>query len=954
MLRFLTSILSIACCWSGLAAGIEILPPGHRPRSPGVHALVGATVVPKPGEVIENGTIIVRDGKIAAVGAGVEVPGEARRWEMKGTFIYAGLIDPYLTIKPRTPGSWAAGEDGLHQGGSHDVNFFGVSGEEKDPGNPGAGYGLVQITPERRVAEGYTNDVKNLELLRELGFTAGNVIPERGIMRGTGAFVLLQEENPTQSILKGDVGQHVVIDKQSARGDRYPNSLMGQIAVIRQALLDAQYYASGGRGDSGKMFSPALESLTAAASGKMRVFIEPGSVLMVDRLARIAKEFKLDFVFVASGQEWRRPELAGQSGATFIAGLNFPEVPKLPEEDDWEEVTLDLLRTWDWAPENAAVLVKEGRTVALTTYGLAERKNFRRNLRLALDRGLTEEQALAALTTIPAQIVGMDTMVGTIEAGKLANLTVVEGNYFVATNKVREVWIDGRVHRVVPAGKGDLVVKAPEETRDAEQAKAEAEEKKETETKLEKKRELLSDRTAKSPMEGRGPIASPKSLLIKNATIWTCGPEGVLEKADLLVQSGKVLKIGTGLEVPADTEVMDAGGKHITPGLIDCHSHSMVLGGVNEATLPSTAMVRIGDVINSETRRIEEELAGGLTIVNMLHGSANPIGGQNAVLKLRNGASPEELKMAGAPEGIKFALGENVKQSSRPGEGKRFPQTRLGVPAFMENRFTAARRYLREWAAFTENQSGREAPRRDLELEALGEILQGSRLIHCHSYRQDEILVFLRLMEKLGIKVATLQHVLEGYKVADEIAKHGAGASCFTDWWAYKFEVIDAIPYAGALMHERGVNVSFNSDSGDLSRRMYLEAAKAVKYGGLTEQEALKFVTINPARQLKIEKFVGSLEVGKDADFVLWSAPPLDSATVCLETWIDGKKYFDRSRVEGRATELRTERDALLAKARKVAGLAKPGQGGEKEKAAFFEAALEFLYENADRHCDSY
>jgi imidazolonepropionase-like amidohydrolase len=358
--------------------------------------------------------------------------------------------------------------------------------------------------------------------------------------------------------------------------------------------------------------------------------------------------------------------------------------------------------------------------------------------------------------------------------------------------------------------------------------------------------------------------------------------------------------------------------------------------------LPSTAMVRIGDVVNSETRHIEEELAGGLTIANLLHGSANPIGGQNCVVKFRDGVAPEDMKF-GAPEGIKFALGENVKQSNW-GEGARtrFPQSRMGVPVFIRNRFQAARAYEEARRAGTAKEN--------LELEALVEIMQGNRLIHCHSYRQDEIVAFLRVMEEFGVKVATLQHVLEGYKVADEIAKHGAGASTFSDWFNYKWEVLDAIPHNGSLMRERGVIVSFNSDSSDLSRRLYTEAAKAVKYGGTSEEEALKFVTINPAIQLHIQERVGSLEPGKDADFVIWSKSPLDSATVCLETWIDGKKYFDRAEIPKKTEALEKERNDLLAKARQAAGL-KGGEKSEGAEAKFFELPLELMNEQT-RHCD--
>jgi len=397
--------------------------------------------------------------------------------------------------------------------------------------------------------------------------------------------------------------------------------------------------------------------------------------------------------------------------------------------------------------------------------------------------------------------------------------------------------------------------------------------------------------------------------------------------------------------------VIDGRGLHVTPGVIDCHSHTAILGSVNESSLPSTAMVRIHDVVNSETDTLYEQLAGGVTCVNLLHGSANPIGGQNCVIKLRDGESPEGLVFADAPPGIKFALGENVKQSYLTERlATRFPQTRMGVRTLMANRFTAAREYLREIEKA--RTTGVLPPRRDLELETIGEIIEGKRWIHCHSYRQDEILMLLRLMESFGVQVGTLQHVLEGYKVADEIARHGAGASTFSDWWAYKFEVYDAIPYNGSLMRDRGVLVSFNSDSSELARHLYTEAAKAVKYGGTPETEALKFVTFNPAKQLRIDSRVGSLEPGKDADFVIWSRSPIDSGTVCLQTWIEGKKYFDRSANTDKVAKLQQERTDLLAKAKKIAKLSGGDNAGSGEdEAAFFRAALEHEYDGRDRHC---
>jgi imidazolonepropionase-like amidohydrolase len=419
----------------------------------------------------------------------------------------------------------------------------------------------------------------------------------------------------------------------------------------------------------------------------------------------------------------------------------------------------------------------------------------------------------------------------------------------------------------------------------------------------------------------------PARLFIRNATIWTSGPRGRIEGGDMIVEKGKITKVGTGLAAPPDALVIDAAGKHVTAGLIDCHSHSAASGSVNETGQAITAEVRIGDVIDPDDIGIYRELAGGLTVANVLHGSANAIGGQNQVIKLRWGAMAEEMKFEGAMPGIKFALGENPKQSNwGDNNTSRYPQTRGGVEQIIRDEFSAARDYRRSWADYRAGKF-HIPPRRDLEMDALVEILEGKRLVHAHSYRQDEILMLMRVAEDFGFRIATFQHILEGYKVADIMAKHGAGGSSFSDWWAYKFEVYDAIPYNGTLMDRAGVVVSFNSDSDELARRLNLEAAKAVKYGGTPPEEALKFVTINPAKQLRIDKRVGSLEAGKDADFVIWSGNPLSNMTICEQTWIDGRRYFDRQEDRAMNDEVKRERSVLIQKA-----LESPGKkSGEKK-----------------------
>jgi N-acetylglucosamine-6-phosphate deacetylase len=433
-----------------------------------------------------------------------------------------------------------------------------------------------------------------------------------------------------------------------------------------------------------------------------------------------------------------------------------------------------------------------------------------------------------------------------------------------------------------------------------------------------------------------------QNLAIVNATVWTSGPQGIIEGGSVLVSEGKIRRVVKGkLEVPAGYRVIDGAGQHLTPGLIDCHSHTGISGGVNEGGQAVTAEVRIGDVTNPDAISWYRQLAGGITTVSNLHGSANVIGGQNQVNKNRWGAvGPDDLHFAGAIAGIKFALGENVKQSNWGDRNDwRYPQTRMGVEALLRDRFGAAKVYQREKLAAA---AGGTPFRTDFELEALVEILEGKRLIHCHSYRQDEILMLARLSAELGFKLGTYQHILEGYKVADAVRDSAIGASAFSDWWGFKVEVQDAVPYAGPIMHEQGVVVSYNSDSDEMARRMNVEAAKAQRYSELPggresvgAEEALKFVTINPARQLKIEDRVGSIEVGKDADLVLWSGDPLSTLSRVTRTFIDGAEWWSLQR-DGELRAGNAQARARLvqkiladpAKRREREGAGQPGGAG--------------------------
>ena len=412
------------------------------------------------------------------------------------------------------------------------------------------------------------------------------------------------------------------------------------------------------------------------------------------------------------------------------------------------------------------------------------------------------------------------------------------------------------------------------------------------------------------------PRPSEGETLIRNATILTV-TRGTLQNSDLLIRNGKIAAVGKNLNAGANAKVIDATGKYILPGIIDCHSHSM-LDAINEGTLAVTSMARTRDALNPTDADLYRELAGGVTTLNLLHGSANPIGGLNTVVKIKYGRPAEEFLFPGAMPGIKFALGENPKRSSStalPGTQRRYPNTRMGVEEVIREAFTRARDYKKGWdeyrAAIAKGDKNALPPRRDLQLEPLVEILEGKRYVHAHCYRSDEILMLINLADEFGFKIRTLQHVLEGYKVAKEIAQHGAGASIFADFWGYKIEAYDAIPYNAAIMTRAGVVVSMNSDSDERARRLNIEAAKAMRYGDLSEEEALKLVTINPAIQLGIQNRVGSIEVGKDADVVIWNGHPLSVYSRVDTTFIDGEVFFDRQQDIARRVQLEKERAQL-------------------------------------------
>jgi imidazolonepropionase-like amidohydrolase len=963
-----------------------LLPARSLAVTPRVHAIVGARIVPAPGQVIERGTIVMRDGVIVAVGANVSVPADARIWNGDSLTVYAGLIDPFVTPAepPPAPGTPPPGRPTSVQ-----------------PAGPprGAAHELSSVHPETRVVESLPLAKDQLEALRAAGFAAAQIAPRRGIVRGQSAVTGLADGEPNAWLIAPDAAQ--VMSIEGAR-ESYPASLMGGIAVIRQSFLDARWYREAhaiyDKSPNGKQppeTNVSWEALQPVVRGTQPVWFVASDMLEVLRAASIAREAGIKSVTVTGGDDYKRAKEIAATGMSLVVPVRFPDAPDVSNPDLALEVSTEELRAWNDAPGNPQALAKQGIEFSLTANGLKDVKTFRSRIAQAIERGWKADQALAAVTVTPAKQLGLANRLGTIAPGKIANLTVTRGDLFAKDGKVREVWIAGERYEAAkdettPKGKWTLGsgatrhgLKIGTEPDTSVTLVVGADSLKATNVRLEDKRARFTVRRGGEPGEEfdlsfandaiTGTISSgggshavtgqrvaedakaapkkdepvvtpvvmgnteawrarepeqPAAVLVRGATVWTAGPAGILDKGDVLIRAGKIAAVGKSIAAPTGAVVIDGTGKHIAPGIIDCHSHSAILGNVNEGTNSVTAEVRIRDVVNSESPNIYRQLAGGTTIMHLLHGSANAIGGQCAVIKNRWGLPPDQLLYAPAPQTIKFALGENPKQSNWGIEATgRYPQTRAGVEQVIRDAFLRARDYR---AQKEEYKAGKRPypPKPDLQLDALVEILESKRFVHCHSYRQDEILMLMRLAESFGFRVQTFQHVLEGYKIADEMATHGAGGSTFSDWWAYKYEVIDAIPYNGYLMWDRGVTVSYNSDSDDLARRLNVEAGKAIKYGGVPPNEALKFVTLNPAKQLRIDDRVGSLEVGKEADFTIWDGPPMSPYSACEQTWIEGRKYFDRAADLAARPALEKEREELIARARKAKKA--PGDQGAK------------------------
>jgi imidazolonepropionase-like amidohydrolase len=995
---------------------------GPRVTDPGLHAIEGGTVH-LPGGAEAAVTILIRDGRIERIarivdGDALDLTGY-RVWTLEeGSHIYPGFIDPWVEVD--TP-AHAANRPGRHWNS--------------------------RITPDRSVLEGEGLSGSTAKSLRDLGFVAAGIAPNSGILRGLGAVVSTAEPTTNSAaddpaIYERDAFHTADFFKGGWGGEmEYPTSQMGCIALIRQAIDDAEWQASSATNLS-------HNSLDALTTNSNPFFFNIDHELEALQAVNVMQAFNTEreLVLVGNGTEFKRLGAIADTGASVIVPLRFPRKPDVSSVGKAESVDLSTMMLWEQAPTNARRLVEAGVDTSITSSKVRKHGQFFANLHTAIEAGLSGSDALSMMTTLPAELLGVGDRLGTIEIGKAASLVIASGDLFdpeAEDVKIRDVWVEGTRHEISsdkahPFDGEWAIWVGPEdepffemtmtvdgkkiETTEAadgdEPATGDARHVKMTENTISFLVDDEDDGTGTYIMSGIitgeriagsaiGPdnssftwaakrieaemtdesddanedgddsddpddeaddkehapeqlpgypfgayayeqLPEQETVLFTNATIWTSGPAGIIENGSILIENGRI-SVVTGSDIavrlPNGARTFDLAGKHITPGIVDAHSHTGTWTfGTNEGAQAVTAEVRMADTTDPDHINWYRQLAAGVTTVNTLHGSANPIGGQNVIQKNRWGSiHPVDMHLNGAMSGIKLALGENVTHANWGNEGRdRYPQTRMGVDGIMRDRFTAAQQYARDWTSYfsTSGDSpesvgmgeelakslsdaakfegskpdNSEQPRRDHELDALAEIIAGDRLIHCHSYRQDEILMLAEIAREFDFTIGTYQHGLEAYKVAEVVRERARGASIFSDWWAYKVEVQDAIAQAGPVMWEAGVNVSYNSDSDNMVRRLNTEAAKAIKYGNVPPDEAFKFVTINPAYQLGIESRVGSIEVGKDADLAVWSGPPMSTLSQCEQTWIDGKQFFSLEMDNQIRQRIASERARLIAK----------------------------------------
>ena len=928
-------------------------------------AFTNAKIFVTPTQVIEKGTLIIQNGKVIGAGVDLQIPKNCKIVNLEGKYVYPSFIDIYTSFGIEKPKKSTTSD-----GDSYDTKRIGY-------------YWNESIKSEVNAFENFNYDQTKAEEYLKAGFGVVGTHVQDGVARGSGTLIALNNSDKSLRLLSNKISNHFGFTRSVTTNQSYPSSLMGMMALLRQMYLDMNWYKNG----NSKTKDASLEALINNQN-LVQIFTTEDKLNSI-RAAKIAKEFRLNYVLKGGGNEFERIDEIKNTNSKFIIPINFPEAYDVSNSFLSDQIDLSDLRFWNQAPTNLKVLSDNNVVFALTTDKLKKTEDFRVNLLKAIKYGFDKTKALEALTTIPASIMGKSNEIGSLNKGSFANFVITSGAIFDEKTVLYENWVQGNkfvvndMTTIDIRGNYDLTIDTNtyKWKIDGEIATPKSEitdvNSKKINSKITiaanwitasmKSNDSINDRFSRlsgyienaQKLSGKAILANGKevkwaaiktapflvvkdsskadkpnlvlpvtfpniaygnnkkpsqqTILFKNATVWTNEKEGILVDTDVLVKDGKIAAIGKNIE-DSNAVKIDAKGKHLTSGIIDEHSHIAISKGVNEGGHNSSAEVTIQDVVNSEDINIYRDLAGGVTTSQLLHGSANPIGGCSAIVKWKWGLSADEMLYKNQPKFIKFALGENVKQSNMSRSSNRFPQSRMGVEQVFTDYFQRAKEYDLTWKAYNSNPKKEKsnAPRVDLELQNIAEIINKERFITCHSYVQSEILMMMNVAEKFNFRVNTFTHILEGYKVADRMKEHGVGASTFSDWWAYKFEVNDAIPYNGAIMHNQGLVVAFNSDDAEMSRRLNQEAGKAVKYGNVPEVEAWKFVTLNPAKLLHIDDKVGSIKVGKDADVVLWSANPLSIYAKAEKTLIEGVVYYDIAKDELKRTENANERNILI------------------------------------------
>ncbi len=921
-------------------------------------AFTNATLYITPSNVVKNGTLLIQNGKVVASGKNVNIPKNTIAIDLQGKYIYPSFIDAYTDFGVEKPKR----AEGRGRSAQYEASRDGF-------------YWNDHIMPENEAISKFEYDSKKADDFRKAGFGVLNTHIMDGIARGTGVLVALNDdEGAGTRIINDQSGQFFSFEKSVASRQSYPTSLMGAMALLRQMYSDAAWYANGNSATKDRSLealnaNKAMVSFFEAGSkdnnlrahkiGKAAnvnyVLVGGGDEYeMIDEIkatnARyiipinfpaaydVSNPYAEKYISLADMREWNQapmnPKWLADNGVQF--SLTTFEL-KSPSEFSGnlmkaftygydETKALEALTTTPAAFLNASDKIGSLETGRYANFLITSGPVFDKETTLYENWvqgqknviNTKDQQDIRGNYKISAGGKTYDVKL-TGEVSKLNSEVSVGDVKYPSTVEYSENWVSlsftdettrevFRTTGIIPKGEqnfsGKLLLPSGVETEYT--ATRQPDSKEDTKDKDKDDSEKKETVPLTYPNVGYGYVTKPKqqNMLFKNATVWTSEEAGILTNTDVLVKDGKIVAVGKNLSKSGAT-VIDATGKHLTAGVIDEHSHIAALS-INEAGHNSSAEVTIEDVVDPEDINIYRNLAGGVTSIQILHGSANPIGGRSAILKLKWGENADGLIYENSPKFIKFALGENVKQSNwGDNNTSRFPQTRMGVEQVYVNYFNRAKEYD------SKKKAGQNV-RYDEEMEVLAEILNGERFISCHSYVQSEINMLMKVAERFNFKINTFTHILEGYKVADKMKEHGVGASTFSDWWAYKFEVNDAIPYNAAIMVSQGLVVAINSDDGEMSRRLNQEAAKGVKYGGMTEEEAWKMVTINPAKLLHLDDRTGSIKEGKDADLVLWSDHPLSVYAKAEKTIIEGVTYFDIENDKQTQERIKSERNKLV------------------------------------------